>query len=364
MANIIDYVKEFGNLSFEEKEFCDVDSLILSQLTYLDYGRIQYDFENKPITLFELYEKNYTEELCENTSAPKENKELFINCCQSQRFSNIIVVSFYEKLELDSQQQFSVCVYKLDPDLYYVGYRGTDATLVGWKEDFNMSYASDVPSQKLAFYFFHAFTQSHKGKYMVGGHSKGGNLAVYSAMFEKDADIVAIYNHDGPGFLDKDEYKDVLDKIHKTIPKTSVVGLLMEKEQSYKIVDSTAFYFFQHDPYTWVIENGQFKSVNEIEPLAIKTKQTIDEWLEKSDRIQRRKVVDSIYSLLDNTEGQTLKDFKNSWKPNAKTVYHNIQSMQKEDVKEIIMALDILQECAKNQLDDFINQIKRNWLHE
>ena len=204
-----------------------------------------------------------------------------------------------------AEKQFSALTILLEGELPYVAFRGTDGTLVGWKEDFNMSFLTVVPAQKEAVQYLCAASDSLRGRLRVGGHSKGGNLAVYASAFcgeEIQSRIESVYNHDGPGFLSevvtREGFQRILGRVHTFVPQSSVVGMLLQHEEGCAIVHSTNTWLLQHDLYSWetacnglVFTEARTRSSRFIDS-------TLKAWLTQMNPEDRGKLVDGVYTCL------------------------------------------------------------------
>ena len=199
------YLRHYGGLSFREYPFNEVDSLLLCQLAYLRFdGLIPQIPERKAwVRLFELAGHPEKERLFEDILFPEENRALFHAMLSGKRFSTMGMNCYVNVVEKERETQFSAVTYLLEDGMIYVAYRGTDVSFVGWKEDFNMAYIVPVPGQEMGVKYLNIVTRRFPGPFYVGGHSKGGNLAVYSSMYclpKVRERIRKIYDMDGPGF--------------------------------------------------------------------------------------------------------------------------------------------------------------------
>ena len=294
MKNIIDYIKEYGNLTFEEYPFNNVDSLILSQISYIKFENSSIDIESE-IHLLNDFE-NEINDLCTNTRVPELNEELFLQTIHSLRYEAITISHLQTNFDKDNEKQFCAMAYHLPNQTDYIAFRGTDASFVGWKEDFNLCFQENIPSQISALNYVNNYKTNHK--LILGGHSKGANLALYAGIHTHNP-IYCIYNHDGPGFLTPYQTDK---KVFKTIPQSSVIGLLLEETNNYQIIQSDAISILQHDPFTWCVENGDFIYLKQNDQLSKHTQSTLSKWLKSIDVNTRKQVIDTIYSIFSNYE--------------------------------------------------------------
>ena len=249
-GTIIDYVKEYGHSPFSEAEVNDVDSLVLSQFSYMKFdGMVPGLFDNKPsVTLQDIYFHPEYEKLYADVRYEEENRALFEAMLESTRFNDMRVNCYINIIEEEWETQFSAITCILGDGSLYIVYRGTDESIVGWKEDFNMAYLSPVPGQAYSVKYLNIVTGFLKKDFYVGGHSKGGNLAIYAAMNcnKKVQDrIIKVYSMDGPGFrpetLKKGDFEAIADRTVKILPHSSLVGMIFEQNMDYLVVDSKGF---------------------------------------------------------------------------------------------------------------------------
>lgn len=242
MPNIFDYM-QWRDLNLNKVEFNEIDNLILARLSYFPFdGLID---KNEEITIEESY-KRYLERGTTGRILQKEDIDLFPILANSVRFGKMKLSNYVNKLDEIQEKQFSAITIKMPDNTLYVSYRGTDNTVIGWKEDFNMSFSELVPAQVDAVNYLENVAKAHRNAIRVGGHSKGGNLAVYAATFcneKTQRKIINVYNNDGPGFCDKvvesKEYKIILNRVHTYIPKSSIIGRLLNHKEKTTILEST-----------------------------------------------------------------------------------------------------------------------------
>ena len=270
MSNIIDYVKWRGDLTLKESEFNEIDSLVLNRFSYFPLDNLIK--ENEKITIKELSEKFQKTDKAKLKILWEEDEDLFIEIGKSKRFGDMQALEYTNKIEPETEEQFSATTIILPDNTIYVSYRGTDNTVIGWKEDLNMSFKSHIASQKDAKEYLENIAKKYPTKKIrTGGHSKGGNLAVYASIFANNKiqkRIINVYNNDGPGFnediTNTEEYKNMINKVTTYIPQDSVFGMLLNHEEKYKIVQSTAKGLMQHDVYSWQVLGKNFIVLKEI----------------------------------------------------------------------------------------------------
>ena len=214
--------------------------------------------------------------------------------------------------------QFAAVHILLDDGTTYIAFRGTDDSLVGWKEDFNMVYKSPIPSQIAAKEYLNATIKFGFRKYRLGGHSKGGNLAVYAAV-ECDERIknriINVYSNDGPGFqkgmINSSKYQLMKPKITSIIPESSIIGLLLEHHEEHVVVKSNQIGLLQHDALTWNVLGTNFITIDKLSSESIIINQTVTNWLSEIDDMKREQFVDTVYDVITKTGITKLSDFNN-----------------------------------------------------
>lgn len=319
----------------EEYPFNNVDSLILCQLSYLKFENSTFDLEGEVVGITQF--ENQIDRLTEKTRVPSQNQELLLDLIHSIRFNTIFLSNFAYNFDKNYEKQFCALIFHLPNQTDYMAFRGTDSSFVGWKEDFNLSFQENIPSQISALHYVDAYHTNHK--LILGGHSKGGNLAVYAGIHTKNK-IHAIYNHDGPGFLKP--YSTTIP-IFKSIPQSSVIGLLMEESNSYQVVLSDALSILQHDPFTWLVQDGDFIYQKKTDLLSQYTQRTISNWLKQIDIQTRKQVIDTIYSLFSKYENP--KDFKENL--DLFDFINTIQETDPNTKKMILKTIQLFIKCMK-----------------
>lgn len=317
--NIISYVRHYCLLSFKEKPLHNADTLVFSQLAYNKYRGFVSEKPEFSLTLRELMDKDALPSLYDTTRVPEENSQLLYACADSPRYENIKIGFYRSDLDDDEEKQFSAVSFQLSENLIYVAFRGTDASIVGWKEDLNMAFSAPIPSQLEGVEYLRELAAAFpEARFYLGGHSKGGNIAEYAATFVPDETqerIIAIYNHDGPGFrddgIDLARYGKIRDKIYKFVPEASVFGLLLEQHADYRVVESKAFLYLQHDPFSWLIEKSDFIYADEVSDFARRANAVIKRWLEDTDEETRQVFIEALYDALSpaREEGAELRNY-------------------------------------------------------
>lgn len=328
-GTVIDYVKEYGRYTLEQEPMNDVDSLVLCQLSYLKFdGIVPGVRENRrSVSLREVaahpdYEKLFADERFE-----RNNRALFEAMLASRRYRQLRLNCYINIVEDEWETQFSAITFLLGDGTLYIAYRGTDETIIGWKEDFNMAFLSPVPGQSYSVKYLNMVTGRLENPFYIGGHSKGGNLAVFAAMncapYVQER-ILKVYSMDGPGFrpevLRECHYEKVADRTVKILPHSSLVGMIFEKDIPYQVVESRTFGLAQHDPFTWLIEDGHFRYVPDIYESRKFLDGALNEWILSLNQEQLKTFVDTLYHVISASQAQTLIEFTADWRKSMNAV--------------------------------------------
>lgn len=359
MSNIIDYLKWRGDIPFTQVPLNEIDSLILSRVSYFPFDDLIE--ENEQITITEAYNRFIQNEQ-KGRILQIDDLDLFPMLAKSERFGEVILTDYINKVDVEQEKQFSAITMLLPNKLIYVSYRGTDNTLIGWKEDFNMSFSSHVPSQKDSVKYLDEVVKKYSGNVIVGGHSKGGNLAVYASTFcdkKTKKRIIEVYNEDGPGFDDDiictDQYKEIIEKVHTYIPQSSVIGRLLNHEESYTVVQSVANGIMQHDLYSWQVLGSKFVSLEEVTNGSEFVDQTIKGWVKSVSPEQRAQFIDILFEILNSTEAYTLTELSSKKFTTARAILKKYQNIDEESKKLISKTLHALLSIVKDNVKNLKN---------
>lgn len=339
MGNIVDYIREYGDASFEERPFSDEDALALAQFSYLKLeGAVAGVLEDeKDVTIGAIRSLSTDEKIFADTIFAEKNKALYEEMCKSRRFQNTRANYYVNRIDAEKHSQFSAVSCFLEEDLVYIAFRGTDETLAGWREDFDMACHMPVKCQELSVEYLELAAPKCKGRLIVGGHSKGGNLAVYASLRCHERirkRIERVYNLDGPGFLPgyfaADVYKEMAVRIRKMIPHASLVGMLFEDNKAYEVVESNGIGILQHDAFTWIIEKGRFVTVQDVYKSWKITGEILNRWLASLSAEQIKSFTEELFSLFDVSEVESVMDFQGNWKKIMSGVAWALGDMDKE----------------------------------
>lgn len=321
MANLFDYIAWRGDLPFSADPFNEVDNLILSELAFLDFSEVVTQDFSTSVTLRDaiaqlavLRESEVSED---GILIPKEILPLAQRCAESRRFGEIGLCGFVCRTDTRCEMQFAAVTFLIGDGTAFTAFRGTDDTLVGWKEDFNMTFLSVVPSQSIASRYLLEMASVYPHMIRAGGHSKGGNLAIYAAAtlpLEMQRRILTVYNNDGPGFsrnfLDADGYGRIRDRVRTIVPQTSIVGMLLEHECAYTIVKSSENGLFQHDGFSWEVLGASFVRLSDRTDESKFIDRTLKGWIAALDVKEREAFIEEVYAILSETRAETLSDIR------------------------------------------------------
>lgn len=343
----------FGYLSrafetFEERPLTDVDSLVLSCLSYFRYQGEDVR-GGRGVSVRELFQAEHLERMTRGLWDPEGLMRVLALTAASPRFRDVVVSNYVDDFDESAEKQFSACVLHLPAGGAYVSYRGTDNTLVGWKEDFNMAFETGVPSQYAAIDYLERVAPSIDGNIYLGGHSKGGNLAVCAAARCSEpvaTRIVRVFSHDGPGFtgdaLADELWQQRADLVSKTVPRSSVIGMLFEKQEDYTVVESSMMGLTQHNPFSWVVEGNDFVNLEGLGRGASFVDKGLNEWIASMTREEREGVVETLFSVLGAAGEDTFADLSGNWQASVPAMLRRIGELEPEQRGHITRALTLL----------------------
>lgn len=320
MANVIDYLKWRGDITFEQVKLNEVDNLILSQLAFVDFtGIVPADPAAPPVTLKQAAMQFFFANDVKKNSRPgliisPLTYKMFHLMANTKRFANVQLSAYVKEIDLEQEKQFSAITVRLKEKMSYISICGTDDTIVGWKEDFNLSFWDEIPSQRRVVEYVNAICTTQGGNFYVGGHSKGGHLALYAAVKcapEHKNRIVAAFSNDGPGFSKTftalPEYKAAESKFHIYMPQNSIVGMFFENRDKRRVVKSKQVGVFQHDGMSWEVMGSSFVRVKKLGREAINTV-LLNERIHAMPIEARKHFVDVLFGLLESTGVKTLSE--------------------------------------------------------
>lgn len=356
MANIIDYMDWRGDVTFAHSPINEIDGLIFSMLAYipfddmLEQGFTEYrSLKEVGSQFFETYP---AEEIEKWPQLLKSCSEVLKKMMEVDRFKDLLLCNYVAESDTVSNKpmQFGAITVVIDEGLYYVAYRGTDDTLAGWEEDFIACYMMPVPAQKKASEYLKYVLKNTTGSVYLGGHSKGGNLAVYAAVeegYKRKKRIARVHNYDGPGFLqeyvEKKEYAEMATIVDNYCPRASVVGMIMFREDDGVIVESSEKGLMQHTGISWQVLGNGFITAESHEDLSLIFSRANKQWINEIGRDERELFIELVFTIL--REGfDTVTGMKEGFFSTATTIIKSYNHIDKETRK---MARKILGQVIK-----------------
>ncbi len=334
MPNMMDYLAWRGDIMLDYSPFNHLDSLILAELSYLS-------FPQEPTLIRDLGKVAPAVDPS-HLSFMHEARAMLSAASMTERFAGMLAHNAVNVVDPAQDMQFAAVLFDLPDGTHYVAFRGTDNTLVGWREDFNMSFESPVPAQSAAVKYLENAASITDGPLILGGHSKGGNLAVYAAAHANpavQARIRAVYSFDGPGLDDatmvSDGYANIARRIRSFVPQQSVVGLLMTYHPEYTVVKSTGTGIMQHDSFTWQMLGTDFIVVTELDVSSQLVDHTVHEWLSRTTPDKRRVFISTIFDILEATGASTIKELLKDVPGHLPAIRKALQMVDAETAKMI-----------------------------
>ena len=358
MGNIMDYISWRGDLTFAQSPFNEVDNLILACLSYVNLDRIPAVTRQKGIELKKLvkeFKKLHTiKELEADKSFIRLAPFMMFEMAESVRCGNCVIRNYVNEIVTEAEQQFSAVEIVLDDGTSYISFRGTDDTIIGWKEDFNLS-TGVVPAQERAVEYMQRISDKASGMLRVGGHSKGGNLAIYGSVMCKSVHdkILEIYSNDGPGFSkefqESPETAEMMPKIIRIIPEYSIIGTLLEHEKQPIIVASTSRGLLQHDGFSWEVQGPGLVRRDSLNKTALRFIEILHKWIDGMDMEQKRLLIEDLFATLQASG------------------YENLSEVQSGGIKSLaamVKRLDKFAPESRGMMQELLTAICGGWLEQ
>lgn len=352
MGNILDYLDWRGDITFERAPFNEVDNLILACFSYLELDGIRGIQDGNTLYLEELSENFFAEKKDEKIKAQttflKNIPELLRKMARSDRYRKCRVGGFVNEILSSEIQQFAAVTIELPDGTVYISFRGTDDTITGWKEDFNLSNGI-VPSHKRALEYLEKEGRYVQSMLRIGGHSKGGNLAMYAALQceeEIQEKILTVYDNDGPGFPEGFFYvrdtEKILKKVTRIIPEASVIGMLLTHQKEPVIIGSTQKGILQHDAFTWEIMGPSFIRKEGLTRKAETMDLRLHKWIDGMNEEQRAHLITELFSVLEATGAETIQQILDGGVKSLAAMAWRLDKLEPESkamVQELITGL-------------------------
>ena len=358
MGNIMDYISWRGDLTFAQSPFNEVDNLILACFSYVNLDRIPAVTRQKGIELKKLvkeFKKLHTiKELEADKSFIRLAPFMMFEMAESVRFGNCVIRNYVNEIVTEAEQQFSAVEIVLDDGTSYISFRGTDDTIIGWKEDFNVS-TGVVPDLDRDVEYMQRISDKASGMLRVGGHSKGGNLAIYGSVMCKSVHdkILEIYSNDGPGFSkefqESPETAEMMPKIIRIIPEYSIIGTLLEHEKQPIIVASTSRGLLQHDGFSWEVQGPGLVRRDSLNKTALRFIEILHKWIDGMDMEQKRLLIEDLFATLQASGYENLSE---------------VQSGGLKSLAAMVKRLDKFAPESRGMMQELLTAICGGWLEQ
>lgn len=353
MADMFDYIKWRGDIPFSAMGVNPVDALVFSTLSYIDFEGIVSDSPDSGVLLCEAAEKFLSGKEHKNKVRVKSDVNLLRAAAASERFGKSRVTFYRKVLDFEKETQFAAMTFLIDDGTAMLTYRGTDFNLIGWKEDFNMTFQESIPAQEEALRYLNECAFKIDAAMRLIGHSKGGNIAVYAAskaVPEVQDRIIEVHNQDGPGFTESlmgnSGYIAMVPKIKTFIPQSSIVGMLLEHEEPYVVIKSKSIGAMQHDPYSWEVMGPDFIYLQEVTGQSKLMDRAIKTWLEGMDKEERSRFADAVFDTLEASGASRTWDLLK-----LKNIKGVIKEFSEDEEKRNIIT---------GELEDFVQILKES----
>lgn len=346
--NIIDYAL-CQNDKFSLKKVNEVDSLIFSQFCYFRFEKLikKYSDSGQKLYIRDIALEENLSLLFENIRALRERINFCYALAQSSRYREIEIVGQTESVSKGEGKQFSATTFLLDNENLYVAFRGTEATITGWREDFMLAYSDGIPSQDEALKYFCGIASIFPYPHVyVGGHSKGGNMAVYAAAMcgEKvKKRITKVFNHDGPGFkrtfCATSEYTEIKERICCFVPQNSVVGMIWENCENMQIVKSKGMGVFQHNPFSWLVQGDEFAKNENLTSFSAEYRDALNDWLYNTSNKKKESFFNAFINIFEKSGTESLTEFFHNIHKHLPIVFSELRALDAETKEMVIWVL-------------------------
>lgn len=365
MTNIIDYVKKYKDYSFSEVEFNIIDNLIMASLSYINFKDILFDNSLYKLTIKEAGEKYFhkysKKDLKNDVMSVVTGNKIFLAIYNTKRYGDLTLCNYCYKV--NDQKQFSALQININSSLAYLSFEGTDSLISGWYEDAEMSYKYPVSSQKEAILYINRHVNLFsKKKYLLGGHSKGGNLALVAGMHANNLiknRIKGIYLFDAPGLrqeqIDSLRFKNIKNKINAYIPNFSIVGLLFRHVDELQVVKSKKKNVWAHNIINWEIDDKDFV-YTELDYLSQRLESSITDWLDKYNDEERKKFVDDLFAIFKRAKINSIMDFKKQTIKKIRLVILESKKIEPKSKEVVDSLFKVLFGLFKEESSSFVKE--------
>jgi hypothetical protein len=363
MAGIFDYIAWRGDLDFRQSPFNPVDNIILTHISYFPFDRIVPGPEKKDgITLTAAAKKisailKKRPGVLDEFLVFRDDPALLAALGSSERYGNLELRGYVNQIDPEAEKQFSALSILGCGGMSLISYRGTDNTIIGWKEDFNMSFSPVIPAQREAVFYLEKMAAQIRGPLCLGGHSKGGNLAVYAAAFCKEPirrRVRTVYSNDAPGFsrdvLESPGFLKIRGRIRSFVPQASIVGMLFEHDENYTIVKSNQIGLMQHDMFSWEVTRDDVVRLKEMSQQSVFLNRILRDWINGLEKEQRRRFSDALYEILLSAGAGSLRNLGNDWLKTVSLMIQAYKGIDEPTKKIIAKTISALFKAARSNL--------------
>lgn len=372
MANINDYLLWRGDIPISGKfKFNEIDSVILARFSYLLFDKINIKPKERIASISKRMKDIDNKEFLYNG-----DKQLITNLGLSKRFKDMIVTDYVKINDRKTEKQFAAITIHTSKNEIYISFIGTDMTIYGWKEDFNMAFMENVPCQILGKEYLENVSKKYFNKKIrIGGHSKGGNVAIYSAITASEKiqkRIIKVYNYDGPGFnkniVEQYEKDKIMDKVETYIPQDSIIGRILNHKEKTTVVLSTEKGILQHDIFSWQVLKDDLIKLEKNTEASEDIDRTLTEWLETTTTEQRKMFIDLVFELFYSTDADTFIDLSENFHDNLPKILKKYGEISTKDKKMItkmlklmmVSYMNIIKEKTTVKMDKFYLRFDKN----
>ena len=362
MADLFDYLEWRGDLSFKQAPFCKIDAIILAQIIYIDYKNLVPEGFKDGIALPSLWNNLKSASDFKNRCdmGPMVNArtpELLEKASKSLRFSPVKACAYEEIFDRNESQQFCALTYRLTSSLAVIAFRGTDDSIAGWRENFNLGYLPEIPSHISALSYFQKARRALKSKIILTGHSKGGNLALHTAVFSDSKDrkkISAVYDFDGPGFsndfYEKKEFQEIKDRLTVCYPEQSIVGMIFHRPRHFQVIKSDKFAVYQHDPFNWQVKACGFERAEDVCRESRLFHKSLNNWIENMSFDEKKKFITSLFSVISASGYDRFSEISKNVVPASAKMIKCLGSMDKDMRDAIFNSIRELSKLIKAEI--------------
>ena len=344
MGNISDYLAWRGDIPFSKDPFNEVDNLILSEMVYTDLEGIVSAGGAWPVSIGhaarEFFKRNKEEDVLKQFSSTKHAPFVLRQASETARFSELKLVFYCNEIDEETQMQFAAVVFLLPDGTDYVAFRGTDNTIVGWKEDFNMSFLYQTPGQMRSVSYLKEYAEQSGRPLRLGGHSKGGNLAMYAAVFSEEGirnRILEIWANDSPGFrreiLETTEFVSMLPRIRSIVPEMSWASMIFKNDMPKKVIRSSETGTSQHDPMSWEILGKHFVEAEALSRESELFYDTFRDWLKDLSNEERADFFEAFFEAMQSDGVETIDDLMNDRTKTLLTFFKTYGNLDRDKQK-------------------------------